>query len=103
MIIKKATFNEKEKNTLVAPIFEHGSGRGSFGCDSVAPPSFISEEEAFQVVEEEAKNYGISFEKPGKELKNIKLPDTNLYPNPENPNEKAIKSTHKGTLKTGWL
>ncbi|MFL0270013.1 hypothetical protein [Candidatus Clostridium radicumherbarum] len=88
-----------EKKALVAPIFEHGSGRGSFGCDSVAPPSFISEEEAFQVIQEEAKNYGISFDKSGLQLKNINLPYTNLYPEPKNTNGKAIVSTHMGSLK----
>lgn len=88
----------KEKLAQAVPIFEHGKGRGSFGCDSVAPPSFISEEEAFQVVQEEAKSYGINFEKPGPELKNINLPSINLYYEPENPNKGSVNSTHKGSL-----
>jgi hypothetical protein len=34
----------------VAPIFEHGNGVGSFGCVAVAPPVFLSEEEALEMV-----------------------------------------------------
>ncbi|MFL0247678.1 hypothetical protein [Candidatus Clostridium stratigraminis] len=88
-----------EKKSLVAPVFEHGSGRGSFGCDSVAPPSFISEEEAFQVVEEEAKNYSISFENSGKEIRNVKLPVTSLYPDPQTTDRKEIISSNVGNLR----
>lgn len=68
-----------EKPVAVAPIFEHGEGRGSFGCMSVAPPSFLSEEEAFQVICEEAGKMGIAFEKDGKELSKIELPETKYY------------------------
>jgi hypothetical protein len=68
----------------VAPIFEHGNGRGSFGCVSVAPPSFLSEEEAFQAIQEEAKLYGIEFDKTGLELKNVGIPETMYYLKPVN-------------------
>ncbi|MDP4091420.1 MAG: metalloprotease, partial [Bacillota bacterium] len=61
---------------LVAPIFEHGQGRGSFGCSSVAPPSFLSEEEAFQVIQEEARQYGVSFHRDGLEIKGVGIPQT---------------------------
>lgn len=45
--------------TLDIPIFAHGTGRGSYGCESVAPPVFLSEEEAMQVIEEECAAHGI--------------------------------------------
>jgi len=45
---------------LVAPIFEHGKGRGSTGCIVVTPPVFMSEEEAWQVIQEELVWSGIS-------------------------------------------
>lgn len=45
--------------TLDIPIFAHGTGRGSYGCESVAPPVFLSEEEAMQVIEEECAAQGI--------------------------------------------
>ncbi len=68
-----------EKTAAVAPIFQHGEGRGGFGCMSIAPPSFLSEEEAFQVIWEEADKMGISFEKNGKELSEVRLPETKFY------------------------
>lgn len=45
----------------VAPIFKHGNGQGSFGCISCNPPVFLSEDEARQVIVEEAKRAGIFF------------------------------------------
>jgi len=86
--------NSNGNNTTgyVAPIFEHGDGRGSFGCESVAPPAFLSEEEAYQVICEEAKKRGINLEKNNEVLKDIQIPVTYTYvkkyvPNPENPDE----------------
>lgn len=43
------------------PLFVHGEGRGSYGCVSVAPPVFLSEEEAIQVIREEAEAQGVHF------------------------------------------
>jgi len=75
----------------VAPIFEYGDGRGSFGCVSVAPPAFLSEEEAYQVICDEAKKRGINFEKSNEVLKDIQIPVTYTFieykPNPDNPDE----------------
>ena len=48
-----------DPTTLDIPIFAHGTGRGSYGCESVAPPVFLSEEEAMQVIEEECAAQGI--------------------------------------------
>lgn len=45
--------------TIVAPIFEHGKGRGLTGCIVVSPPVFLSEEEAMQIVREELGKHGI--------------------------------------------
>lgn len=44
------------------PLFPHGDGRGSYGCVSVAPPVFLSEEEAIQVIREEAAAQGVYFD-----------------------------------------
>src|ERR1035438_3198523 len=38
----------------VAPLFIHGEGRGAFGCVATNPPIFLSEDEAKQVIREEA-------------------------------------------------
>jgi hypothetical protein len=43
----------------IAVVFEHGAGRGSYGCEAIAPPTFLSEEEARQVVTEELRRAGL--------------------------------------------
>jgi hypothetical protein len=68
---------------LSIPIFEHGTGRGSFGCVSVAPPVFLSEEEALQVIREEAEAKGVYFDDT-KSVEGNKFPATNLYYNDNN-------------------
>ena len=45
--------------TVVAPIFEHGKGRGATGCVVVAPPVFLSEEEGMQILREELAKHGV--------------------------------------------
>ena len=44
---------------VVAPIFQHGEGRGATGCIVMSPPVFLSEEEALQVVREELAAKGV--------------------------------------------
>ena len=44
---------------VVAPIFEHGEGRGADGCVVTNPPVFLSEDEAMQVIKEELEKAGI--------------------------------------------
>jgi hypothetical protein len=44
---------------VVAPLFEHGEGRGATGCVVVAPPVFLSEQEALTIVREELARHGI--------------------------------------------
>lgn len=97
--VSKGRSNSKNNaEGKVAPIFEHGDGRGAFGCDSVAPPSFLSEEEAFEVIEEEAKRQGIVFTMGGPKLTDVKLPVTDLYPSPERMQESF--GTEKNPYKT---
>ncbi len=45
---------------IVAPVFAHGEGRGATGCVVVAPPVFLSEEEAMVIIREELNRNGIS-------------------------------------------
>lgn len=94
-----------EKEVMVAPVFDHGGGRGSFGCMSIAPPSFLSEEEAYQVIQEEGKMYGISFESNNLKLEGIEIPETKYYLRTEEGDSGSIKdkgevidSTRKGDL-----
>jgi len=44
---------------VVAPIFQHGEGRGATGCIVMSPPAFLSEEEAMQVIREEMAAKGV--------------------------------------------
>ena len=63
----------------VAPLFEHGAGRGAFGCVMVTPPAFISEAEALAVINEIAKGYGLKFSDAGKaRFSNVLRPATEL-------------------------
>jgi hypothetical protein len=46
----------------VAPIFEHGRGTGSLGCDMVVPPVFMSEQEAMAIIKNEALKAGVNLD-----------------------------------------
>lgn len=98
---------QTEKKPLVAPIFDHGNGRGSFGCMSISPPSFLSEEEAYQVIQEEGKKYGISFDKEGLNIENVRIPETKYFLKPEKQVEGNKSFRDKGGVisssKTGDL
>lgn len=47
------------------PLFIHGEGRGATGCIAQAPPVFLPENEARQVIEEELRKSGIAFDTSG--------------------------------------
>ncbi|HOB21158.1 MAG TPA: hypothetical protein PKO35_10710 [Candidatus Atribacteria bacterium] len=80
----------KSDPALVAPIFEHGGGRGGFGCVSISPPVFLSEEEAMDVIRAEAEEAGISLDRGGLTLKGVRIPKTRYY--------RSTSSTKKGEL-----
>ncbi len=76
---------------LAIPVFEHGNGHGSFGCVSVAPPVFLSEDEAAQAIRQEAEAMGVHFD--GSLSLEGTFPATNLY------GDKAFaEATRTGTL-----
>lgn len=64
----------------VAPIFQHGEGYGGFGCIAVNPPVLLSEDEARQVIVDEAKRSGVSFVDTGKTLARVPVPITGRWP-----------------------
>jgi len=80
----------ERKTDLSVPLFVHGEGRGSFGCDSVLPPVYLSEDEAAQVIRETAREYGVDFSGKGT-VESRKLPYTNVY-------GVEMDDTYKGTL-----
>ena len=59
---------------VVAPIFEHGEGRGATGCIAVSPPVFLSEEEALQVITEELTNAGVQVTGTDVVLEGVTIP-----------------------------
>lgn len=63
----------------VAPLFVHGDGRGAFGCVVVNPPVFLSEDEARQVILDEAKNVDLDFAADTLTLKDVTVPVTDKF------------------------
>jgi hypothetical protein len=66
--------NKLKAPAVVAPVFNHGEGRGSVGCVSVAPPVFLSEEEALQTIMEELGKYGLKFTQRDVKMESITIP-----------------------------
>jgi len=62
---------------LVIPLFEYGAGTGSIGCDSVASPVFMSEEEAFAILAATFAEAGLTLSSTDITLKNVSIPATN--------------------------
>jgi hypothetical protein len=69
----------KDATVRVAPLFVHGEGRGAFGCIVINPPVFLSEDEAREVIRDEAKKAGIEFTDDGLTLKDASVPVTDRY------------------------
>jgi len=71
--------DESDKDLKVSvPFFAHGEGRGAYGCVMVAPAVYLSEEEAFQIIKEEAEAKGVHFSDT-KTIKGMNFPATNIY------------------------
>jgi len=79
----------------VVPLFEYGEGIGSFGCVSVAAPYFISEDEAFAILQAAFAEAGVTLEQGGQEIKRATLPVTDRFSFAGE--DKALKTT-RGTL-----
>lgn len=60
-------------SATVAPVFEHGDGRAATGCVVVAPPAFLSEEDARAVIREELEKQGIRLDQHDRIVKNISI------------------------------
>jgi hypothetical protein len=77
---QQAVAAKSKAASKVAPIFQHGEGRAAFGgVGSQTPTVFLSEDEAREVITEEAAKYGIKFADNGHILKNIRVPVTDSY------------------------
>ena len=69
-----------ETTSRVAPIFQHGDGRGGFGCRAINPPVLLSEDEAREVVVQEGKRAGVSFQPDAATLPSVAMPLTTRWP-----------------------
>lgn len=67
---------EPVQNTvaLVAPVFEHGAGRGAIGCVVSNPPVFLPEDEAMAVIMDELAKHGVTFAKRHVALMDVVIP-----------------------------
>ena len=54
--------NQTSDTATIAPLFSHGEGIGSFGCIVVAPPVFINESDARQIIINELKKENLNFD-----------------------------------------
>ena len=82
ILIGEAAAAQKPNTTpssRIAPLFQHGEGRGAFGCVAVNPPVFLSEDEALQVIRDEAKKAGLEFTPDALTIKNASVPITEPY------------------------
>ncbi len=83
----------------IAPLFVHGNGMGVYGCQMVAPPVFLSEDEALSVVNDVAKEYGLEFStKVSAEFTDVLEPSVNIM-QPEN----ALPSDTYITLRPDFM
>ncbi len=77
---RKAALERVAAAAIVAPIFEHGEGRGATGCVVVAAPVFLSEEEALQVVREELCLAGLTITESGVPMEGVWIPQFEWQP-----------------------
>ena len=70
---KEQTVRQNEKQVAIAPLFLHGSDRGALGCVMIAPPVFISEEDARDIIFTMFQEAGVSFEKRDSVFSDIQI------------------------------
>jgi len=65
--------------TAVAPVFVHGEGQGAFGCVVVSPPTFMSEDEALLMIEEELGKQGLNLSRRDVTAAGVMIPAREEY------------------------
>ena len=88
---KDQTQQKKQKQiSFVAPVFIHGEGISAFGCEVVAPPVIISEQDAMEIIKNEFAKHNILFEKTDKNI-NIEVNKYDWRNNKFNKSAKKIE------------
>ena len=82
------------------PLFEYGEGTGSIGCDSVASPVFMSEEEAFAILSAAFSEAGLEIDWSSSTLEGATIPVTNLFPMRVSP---SVTTTKQGDFNSDGL
>jgi hypothetical protein len=87
----------------VAPLFAHGDGRGAYGGDMASMPAFISEDEALSIINEAAKEYGLTFSSSYvPEFNNVLLPVTDLSPDDIDASAQPARQVNIASLKADF-
>ena len=84
-----------------APVFVHGDGVGASGCVMIAPPVYLSEEDALNIIFTELKKEGLSFkdEYKGDSIKIVREKiDYNYDENISNWEDRYVKSKETKNL-----
>jgi hypothetical protein len=97
---------EPTPGVQVAPLFLHGDGiyHGWWGCISVKPPVFLSEDEACTVIQEEAHRVGLSLTDAAIPLPNTKVPFVNPYHLPSRGQRQSLLTDgHNATQNISYI
>ena len=86
---------------LFIPLFEFGEGTGSIGCMVIAPPVFLSEEEAHAILSAAFAEAGLTLDHDAFTILRAAIPVTDISPSFDN--EKKTTKTTKGDLNTDLL
>lgn len=89
----------KADSSLVAPLFNHGDGVGTFGCVVIMPPVFINEDEARAIIINELLKEKINFSTEEVPESKVTVQSQKIKYNNENGNWKRIDTTVVNTLK----
>lgn len=76
-----------------AVVFERGEGRGAVGCVAIAPPVFLTEDEAWGAIRDELSAAGLSLARGGPTLPAVRMPvfeDCGDYLGPGGPQSLAL-------------
>ena len=78
-IMDYVTMGEPMSYGFMVPFFEYGTGTGVIGCEVVAAPVFLSEEEAFAILVAAFADAGLTLSRDSMMIEKATIPVTNIY------------------------